>query len=96
MIGYKIRMLFSDLHIPSVNIPGDLGDLIKLTAITDSTDLTLKKKSIIASKCACFHPCDLEEFDNVVDSIRTAENNRPNSYSNTILMTDNEVSKLSC
>uniref|UniRef100_A0A0R3RS62 TGF_BETA_2 domain-containing protein n=1 Tax=Elaeophora elaphi TaxID=1147741 RepID=A0A0R3RS62_9BILA len=72
-----------DLHIPLVNIPGDPG-LIKWT------NSVSKKKSMVASKCACLHPCDLEEFYNVVDIPRTAEQNRPSSYPNTILINSEE------
>uniref|UniRef100_A0A8R1TPW0 Uncharacterized protein n=1 Tax=Onchocerca volvulus TaxID=6282 RepID=A0A8R1TPW0_ONCVO len=75
-----------DLHIPSVSVPED-PNLMKLTTITSSTT---KKQSMVASKCACLHPCDLEEFHSLVDITRTAEQNRPNSYSNTILITNSE------
>lgn len=90
-------MQFTDLHIPSINVPRDL-DLVKSTTVTSSAS---KKKSAITatagavSKCACLHPCDLEEFYNLVDTTRTVEQNRPNIYSNTILMTSNEVSHYS-
>ncbi|VDN82300.1 unnamed protein product [Brugia pahangi] len=75
-----------DLHIPSVGVPRD-PDLVKSTTLTSSFS---KKKSVVASKCACLHPCDLEEFYSLVDVTRTAQQNRPNSYSNTILMTSDE------
>ncbi|KAM3727253.1 NALCN channel auxiliary factor [Dirofilaria immitis] len=73
-----------DLHIPSVHRD---SDLMKLTTSTSSTS---KEKSVIASKCACLHPCDFEEFYNQVDTTRTAEQNRPNSYLSTVLKTNNE------
>ncbi|EJW83208.1 hypothetical protein WUBG_05881 [Wuchereria bancrofti] len=75
-----------DLHIPSVGVPRD-PDLVKSTTLTSSSS---KKKSVVASKCACLHPCDLEEFYNLIDVTRIAQQNRPNSYSNTIFMASDE------
>lgn len=68
-----------------MNVPGDPDR----TTVTGSGS---KKKATIASRCACLHPCDLEEFYGLIDTTCTAEQNRPSNYSDAAHITDNEVS----
>uniref|UniRef100_A0A915PMY4 Uncharacterized protein n=1 Tax=Setaria digitata TaxID=48799 RepID=A0A915PMY4_9BILA len=74
-----------DLYIPPVSAPRDAQSSKSTSSSTAS-----EKKSSIASKCACLHPCDLEEFQNLTDATSSAEQNRPNSYSSALLANTEE------
>lgn len=75
-----------DLYISQMSAPKVLAS----TRRTTSSSSRSRNQFSTASTCECLHPCDIEEFDSLVDTKFISQQNLPRSYSNFIPLTSNE------